>query len=389
MERTKVGIIGCGNISDLYFDNLTGRFGEEIEVVSCADLLREKAERQAERYKIPRVYSVEEMLKDPGVDLVVNITIPKAHGQINQAALRAGKHVYCEKPLALTWEEAEETIRLAEERHVRIACAPDTFLGAGIQTCRRLLDEGWIGTVTSGTANFVWPGHEIWHPSPAFYYQKGGGPMFDMGPYYLAALVAMLGPVKKLTAMTSKARKSRTITSQPLWGQKVKTEVPTHYSGLLEFAGGAVVTVTMSFDVWFSSLPHMELYGTEGVLFCPNPDLFSGPVRLLRGESVIDSLAGLDLSGAGTKGDPFDFSGYLKEIPLCYHDPLTKIRGLGVAELARSIKEGRECRISHGFMLHIMELLTAFEAASQKDTVYTMKSTCRRPDRMPLNREED
>lgn len=387
MEKTKVGIIGCGNISDLYFHNLTHRFGDDIEVISCSDIYLKKAEMQAKKYGVSRVYSVEDMLNDSDVEIVINITVPQAHTEINRAAIKAGKHVFCEKPLALTFEEAKETVRLAEEHHVQIACAPDTFLGAGIQTCRQLLDEGWIGHVTAGTANFVWPGHEIWHPSPAFYYKKGAGPMFDMGPYYIAALVAMLGPVKKLTAMVSRARDMRTITSKPFFGQKIDVEVPTHYSGLLEFCNGTIITVNMSFDVWISSLPHIELYGSEGSMFCPNPDLFTGPVKVLRGENVVDSLVDLDLSSAGTKGNPFDFSGYLKEMPLLYHDPLVKIRGLGVVELAHSVKLGRPCRISHDFILHVMEILTAFECASQENAVYYMTSTCERPAGMPMNKE--
>lgn len=389
MEKARVGIIGCGNISGLYFENLIHRYGEEIEVVSCTDIVSERACQSAQKYCVKKAYSLEEMLSDDDVEIVVNITVPLAHTEISRAALNAGKHVYSEKPLALSLEEAKATIDLAESKGLMIACAPDTFLGSGIQTCRQLLDEGWIGRPIAGTANFAWPGHEIWHPSPEFYYKLGGGPMMDMGPYYLTSLVAMLGSIDKITAMTRRARDTRMITSMPLCGKKIEVDVPTHYAGIVEFKNGAVVNLTMSFDVWNSTLPNMEIYGTRGTLFCPNPDLFSGPVKLLRSESIIDSLVGVDTMSSGLKGNPFDFSGFVKEIPLRYHDPKAKIRGLGVLDMIHAIRQGRKCRISHDLIYHVTEALTAFEKASDGGYVYKMQSDCERPAGMPLDYDLD
>jgi len=385
MERTRVGVIGCGNISDLYFINLTERYATEIEVIGCADIVMERAQASAAKYGFEAM-TVEELLNDDRIEIVINLTIPIAHTEINRKIINAGKHVYCEKPLALTFEEGKETIELAEAKGVRIACAPDTFMGAGIQTCGQLIDQGWLGDLVCGVATFVCPGHEIWHPSPAFYYKVGGGPMMDMGPYYMTALVSMLGPINQISGFCSKNRDPRTITSMPYRGQKVDVEMPTHYQGIIEFQSGICVTFIMSFEVWNSQLPRLEIHGTSGSMFCSDPDNFSGPVYVTRADSIVDQFADLDTSRFGVDGkNPFDYSALTMKMPLLYNDPRKKTRGLGVVDLAHAIRDGREPRISHELILHVTEALCAFEKSSNTCSIYKMTTTCKRPMPMPID----
>ncbi|UPG62594.1 Gfo/Idh/MocA family protein [Metabacillus endolithicus] len=293
MERVKVGIIGCGTISNVYLDNLTQRY-KLIEVVACADLFVEKAEELAKKYNVPKACSVEDLLADPEVEIILNLTIPAAHYEINVAALQSGKHVYCEKPLALNLEDAKKSIELANEKGLMLGCSPDSFLGAGIQTSKKVFDGGWIGEPVSVTANFMCHGHELWHPAPDFYYKEGGGPILDMGPYYITAMVALLGPIKKITCIAKKTYEERTVLNSKIRSKKsIDVEVPTHYSGLVEFENGVTATVNMSFDIWFSNLPKLEIYGTEGTLMVPDPNMFGGPVKLIRGDNMVDSIEGL------------------------------------------------------------------------------------------------
>ena len=229
---------------------------------------------------VPQACSVDELLSDPRIQIVVNLTPPAVHAGVAMAVLLAGKSVYNEKPLALTCEDAHKMIEMATSGGLRIGCAPDTILGAGLQTCRKLIDDGAIGLPIAATAFMLCHGHESWHPDPEFYYQVGGGPMFDMGPYYLTALVSLLGPVSRVSGSDRASFSERVIGSSPKKGQKIKVEVPTHVTGLLDFANGAMGTIITSFDVWSHTLPHLEIYGSEGTLSLPDPNTFGGPVRL-------------------------------------------------------------------------------------------------------------
>ncbi len=282
MFRTRIGIIGTGNISPVYMSVCKSMAG--LDLVACAGLNLEKARRVAEQYGIARACRVEDLLADADIQIVVNLTPPAVHAGVALAALSAGKSVYNEKPLALRREDARKMLEMADSRNLRIGCAPDTFLGAGLQTCRKLIDEGAIGFPVAATAFMLCHGHEGWHPDPEFYYQVGGGPMFDMGPYYLTALVSLLGPVARVSGSARASFPERTIGSAPKRGQKIKVEVPTHVTGLLDFANGAVATMITSFDVWGHTLPHLEIYGSEGTLSVPDPNTFGGPVRLWRAE---------------------------------------------------------------------------------------------------------
>ncbi|NLT62196.1 MAG: Gfo/Idh/MocA family oxidoreductase, partial [Candidatus Hydrogenedentes bacterium] len=280
MEPVRVGLVGCGNISAIYFRN--GALFNSIDIVACADLAPELAVASAEQYSIPKACPVEALLADPGIELVLNLTIPKAHAPVGIAALEAGKSVYTEKPLAVTRDEGKRMVALAREKGVLLGAAPDTFLGAGLQTCRKLIDDGWIGEPVSATAFMQCHGHEHWHPDPDFYYQPGGGPMFDMGPYYLTALVSLMGPVTRVAGLTRATFPERLITSEARFGEIIEVNTATHIAGILEFSGGAIATMVMSFDVWGHTMPCIEIHGTEGSLSVPDPNGFGGVVQVCR-----------------------------------------------------------------------------------------------------------
>ncbi|GFN33362.1 Gfo/Idh/MocA family protein [Paenibacillus xylaniclasticus] len=360
MTKARIGIIGCGNISNIYLKNLTSY--EQVEVVACADADLSRAKERAEQYNLPHAYSVEELLADPSIDIVVNLTIPKAHAEISIRALEAGKHVYGEKPLAVTLEEGARILELAQAKGLHVACAPETFLGGGIQTCRKLIDEGAIGTPVAASGFMLCGGHENWHPDPGFYYEVGGGPMFDMGPYYLTALVTLLGPIRRVTGSAVITHAERTITSEPKRGQKIKVETATHIAGVLDFSSGAVGTLITSFDTAAgSSLPSIEIYGSAGTLRVPDPNHFGGEVQLRR---------------VGSRD--------WETIPLT-HGNTDNNRGIGVVDMAEAIAEGRPHRASGAMAFHVLEAMHGFHIASSENVHYSMTSSCERP--APLKAE--
>ncbi|OUM94375.1 MAG: oxidoreductase [Thermobacillus sp. ZCTH02-B1] len=362
MDKVKAGIIGTGNISGVYFRN-GGRF-ESLEIVACADIDVGRAIAKGAEHGV-RGCTVEELLANPEIEMVINLTVPKAHAPVNLQALEAGKHVYVEKPLAVTLEEAREVMELAARKGLFVGCAPDTFLGGGIQTCIKLIEEGAIGTPVGATAFMMSGGHESWHPSPEFYYQPGGGPMFDMGPYYLTALVAMLGPIRRVTGSARISFPERTITSQPKAGTVIPVEVPTHVAGVIDFEAGPVATIITSFDVpGGSTVPRIEVYGSEGTLVVPDPNTFGGPVRLRR---------------AG--------SGEWVEVPLT-HGHTDNARGIGAADMAKAIRTGRPYRASGELAYHVLEAMHGFHIASEEDRHYRLSSTCAKPRPLPAGLPE-
>jgi predicted dehydrogenase len=349
MKKMKVGVIGCGNISPIYLKNISTIFGN-LELAAIADIIPERAKSRAEEYKIPKACTVAELLADPAIDAVLNITIPPAHAEVCSAAIAAGKHVYVEKPLSITLADGERIVAQAKAKGVRIGCAPDTFLGAGIQTCRKLIDDGWIGTPVGATAFMLCGGHESWHPDPAFYYKAGGGPMFDMGPYYLTALLALLGPVARIAGLTKTTWKERTITSAEKFGQKILVEVPTHVSGLLDFASGASATIVTSFDVKGGTKhPPIEIYGSEGTMIVPDPNTFGGPVLVKR-------------KGASEYG----------EIPLLFPNAENS-RGLGLSDMAEGIATGSPHRASGDLALHVLEIMSGIHTAAAEGKTLTTR----------------
>lgn len=357
IAKTKVGIIGCGNISGIYLKS--PQVFPILDIKGCADIDPARAQARADEFGIEAL-SVDRLLADPEIEIVVNLTIPAAHAEVAHAAVAHGKSVYSEKPLALTTADGQSLLQAADAAGVRVGCAPDTFLGGGLQTCRKLIDDGWIGEPVAATAFMMSHGHEHWHPSPEFYYQPGGGPMFDMGPYYLTALVAMLGPVRRVTGSTRITFPERTITSKPKYGQTIRVEVPTHVVGVLDFAQGCVANIITTFDVWAAELPRIEIYGTHGSLSVPDPNTFGGPVRLRR-------------AGSDT----------WQEIPIPYHYT-TNSRGLGVADMVHALRSGRPHRANGALAYHVLEIMEAIHVASAESRHVTLSSTCARPAPFPL-----
>jgi predicted dehydrogenase len=358
MKRTKIGVIGCGNISGAYLG--AGERFEILEIAACADLIPERAKAKSEEFKIPRACTVDELLATDEIEIVVNLTIPHAHAEVALAALQAGKHTYSEKPFAVTRDEGRRVMELAEEKGLLVGCAPDTFLGAGGQTSRKLIDDGWIGEPIGCSAFMMCHGHESWHPDPEFYYKAGGGPMLDMGPYYLTALVNLLGPVKRLTGSATITFPQRTITSQPKHGTVIDVEVPTHVNGIMHLANGAVGTIATTFDVWAAQLPAIEVYGTDGTLSVPNPGGFGGPARLRR---------------AGAEG--------WSDLPLS-HIYAEQNRGIGVADMAYALRSGRAHRASGALAFHVLDIMQSFTEASDAGRWLDLASTCERPAMLPV-----
>ena len=350
MKITKVAFIGVGDISEIYLENLTSLF-KQIEIVGLCDLKREKAEKAAKKYQINKIYdNMTEVFLDSEVEIVLNLTRPNEHFEITKQALEAGKHVYSEKPLAATKEEGEILISLAKEMNLMIGGAPDTFLGAAIQTCRKLIEDDFIGTVVGCNAAMICRGHESWHPDPAFYYQFGGGPMMDMGPYYLTAMVNLLGPITGVTSLSRTTYPTRTITSNPKVGEEVVVEVPTYISGILTFENGAIGNLLTTFDVVYQNQARFEIFGSKGTLIVPDPNFFGEKVYLLRPES---------------EG--------LKEIPLLF-DYQQNSRGLGLAEMAVALKSGRVPRANMEQTFHVLDVLTAFQRSSDKKSYEVIHS---------------
>jgi len=356
--RTKIGIVGCGNISGIYLQ--AGDTFEILEIVACADLILERAKEQAVKYGVPKACTTEELLADPEIEIVVNLTNPDAHAEIGMRAVEAGKSVYNEKPLTLAREEARRLLDAASARRVRVGGAPDTFLGGGLQTCRKLIDDGEIGDPIGATAFMLCHGHESWHPNPDYYYQPGAGPMFDMGPYYLTALATLMGPVRRVTGSARITFPERIITSQPLDGTKIEVNTPTHVASVLEFDNGAIGTIVTSFDVWAHELPCIEIYGTRGSLSVPDPNTFGGPVRIRR-------------AGAAE----------WRDAPLT-HGYTENSRGIGVADMAYALRSGRPHRASGELAYHVLDIMHASLESAREGRRIELTSTCVHPHPFPL-----
>lgn len=358
-NKIGVGIIGCGNISDAYFNG--AKTFEVLNIISCADLNSEAAQTKAEEHGCI-AQTVDELLANPDVDLVINLTIPAVHAEVSIAALNAGKHVHCEKPLAVTLEDGKAVIDLAEKKGLLVGCAPDTFLGAGLQTCRKLIDDNWLGRIVGGSAYLMSRGPENWHPNPSFFYEKGAGPLFDMGPYYITALVHLLGPIRSVSAVTSKAFQSRTATSKEAFGQTLPVEVPTHNVGILQFHSGASISMTISFDVHQHSHPPIELYGIEGSIKVPDPNTFAGPVNVWTPTSAEWQQQALS------------------------HPYASNMRSIGAADIAYSIlsKGQRPHRTSGQLAYHVLEVMCAFENASDAGQTIIIESKPEQPSPLPI-----
>lgn len=358
--KVKLGIIGAGNISQAYLN--TAKSFPILDVAAIADLDVERAKAKAREFDVPRGCSVEELINDPQIQIVVNLTVPKAHAPVALQAIAAGKSVFNEKPLAVEVEDGRKMVEAAKAKNVRLGCAPGNFLGGALQTCRKIIDDGTIGKPIAASAFMICPGHEHWHPSPEFYYEVGGGPMMDMGPYYVTALVNLLGPVRRVCGSATIQKPERIIGSEPKKGKKITVETPDHITGVIDFVNGAACTMTQTFAVYHSVLPRIEIYGTLGTLAVPDPNGIGGQIRI--------RLA----------ADP-DW----RDVPNVFgHDGGPKW-GIGVADMAYAIRSGRPHRATGANALHALETMHGFLISSREGHHYDVKSPYARPAPLPQN----
>jgi len=367
-----VGIIGAGNISWAYL-TLSKKFNN-IEVRAVADMNMAAAEARAKEFRV-KAQTVKDLLKNDDIDIVVNLTVPAVHYQVSKQILDAGKHVYSEKPLTLSYKDALALQKYAAKKKLRVGSAPDTFLGASHQLARKTIDDGKIGKVVSGTCHFMGPGMEMWHPNPDFFFNPGGGPVLDMGPYYVTNLINLVGPVKRVMGLANTGRKERVINSQPdnpRNGEKLKVKVPTTYHAILEFENGAAITVSLSWDVWGHKHQNMELYGQTGAMYVPDPNFFGGDVIVTGEDQKPETLKAWD--------HPFG------KLNWGHRNSQTDViwanyRCAGVADMADAIinkKKLARCDIS--MVAHVIEVLTSIMEAGEKKKIIKLKSTCKRPE---------
>jgi predicted dehydrogenase len=352
MRKVGFGVIGCGVISTAYL-KAAQRFAN-LELRAVADMRSAPAEKQGAAFGVPAM-RVDQLLKRDDIEIVVNLTVPLAHTDVSLAVLRAGKHVHSEKPLGVNVAEARKVMDLAAEKNLRVGCAPDTFLGGGHQTARKAIDDGAIGTPVAGSAFFMCPGHERWHPAPGFYYLRGGGPMLDMGPYYITNLIQLLGPIASVMGSTARPHAERLITSEPMNGTRIPVEVATHVAGMLEFVSGAVVSIAMSFDVPKHKHTPIEIYGTEGSILVPDPNRFGGEVSV-----------------AKTGGD-------WVPVPHTHGNVDGEFRSIGVADMAAAIVANRPHRASGALALHALEAMEAFQISANEGRRVRLETTVERP----------
>jgi predicted dehydrogenase len=362
-ERVKVGVIGTGAISGAYL-GMAKNF-PLVEMAACADMNLDAARAKASEFGIPKVCTVDEIFADRSIEIVLNLTIPKAHVPVALRAIASGKHTYCEKPLGIDREEGRKLLDAAKAAKLRVGCAPDTFMGAGVQTARKVIDDGTIGRPVALTAFMMGRGHESWHPNPQFYYEKGGGPMFDMGPYYLTALLNLLGPVKRISGMSAIEIPDRVITSEPKKGTKISVETPDHICGLMEFEAGAIGTIIQSFATRFAefggpSKQPITIFGTEGTLRVPDPNQFDGPVHVRQKDE------------AEWREVPHSFvAGYG--------------RSVGLADMAQAIRAGRKHRCSAEQSFTVLDLMQGFQVSSDSGRAVTPTTKYERPAPMPAH----
>jgi predicted dehydrogenase len=350
-----VAVVGCGTISTAYLRNMTSF--PDLRVLFCADVDIERAKSQAAAFNVPGAGSTVEALAEPEVEIVVNLTIPAAHAAVSGAAIAAGKSVWVEKPITLDSTSARELVTAADAAGVRIGCAPDTVLGAGLQTARRLIDSGAIGTPQTGLALLQGPGPERWHPDPEFLFQRGGGPLFDMGPYYLTTLAIVFGRAARVAAVGRRARTTRVIGSGPRAGVEFDVEVPTYVSALIEYECGHAATIVLTFDSALYRYGFVEIAGTTATLAMPDPNRFTGDVRVH--ELGAKDWAAVPASGA------------------------TDGRGLGVLDLARGLRTGAPHRASGELALHVLEILEAIDRSAETGAFEPVLTNFSRPAALP------
>lgn len=365
MEKMKIGLIGCGMISEIYLKNCMERFGN-MEVKACADIDRQAAEKRAGQFGI-QAMTVDQLLADPEIELVLNLTVPDQHVPVGMRALSAGKHVYSEKPFATSYEDAAALLELAKSKKLCAGSAPDTFLGDGLQRVRSLLDEGAIGHTFAAQAFLLGRGPEYFHPNPEFLYREGAGPLMDWGPYYITALIALFGPVKSVYGVAGKSCGEKEIKApgSPRKGQKFPVEVPTYVTAILEFCDGMIVNLTVTFDLqcayWESQMPYIQIYGTEGTISVPDVNGFSGPVLLRKGGGAFEKV---EVTGNFTEN----------------------CRGMGLCEMIHGIRTKEAWRTEGHMGAHVTEVMLAILESAKEKREIVLKTTCPRPAALPLDR---
>jgi predicted dehydrogenase len=364
MANLGIGIIGCGNISTSYL-KLAPLF-RGLEVRAVADMNLSVATARAAEFNV-KAQSVDDLLANGDVDVVINLTIPDAHYGVTKRILEAGKHAYSEKPLVLTLAEGVILRDLAASKGLSVGCAPDTFLGGTQQQARALIDEGKLGQITVGCAAIQGHGPESWHPSPDFFYLPGAGPIMDMGPYYIASLINLLGPVRRVGALTSAATPTRVIGSGDRKGQELPVKTPTNCQALLEFHSGATISFSASWDVWHHRRNHFEFYGTEGTLYVPDPNFFGGQLEMVGNDGIVHAVESWD--------HPFGVTNQTGH----QGEPLANYRTAGMADMVLAITEGRDARCSLERTLHGVDVMTACLASGQTGEFVTLTTTCTRP----------
>ncbi len=361
-----VGIMGAGNISAAYL-RLAPLF-KNLDVRAVADIIPEAAKKRAEEYGV-RAQTPDELLKNSEVDVIVNLTIPSTHFQVTKDILSAGKHAYSEKPFVLSVEEGIQIKALADEHKLKVGSAPDTFLGGAHQQVRSIIDSGKLGKIASGTMHVMSRGMEHWHPNPDFFFQPGGGPILDMGPYYVTDLISLVGPVKRVTAFTGKAREEREVTTEgsPFQGTKIKVNTPTTIHAILEFHNGAIITLGASWDVSSNGHHNIELYGTEGSVYVPDPNFFNGDVTITDRAGTKEKVAAWD--------HPFGVANQDLDKPA----PRANYRNAGLADMMDSIETGKAARCGLDVALHAVDVLTSILRSGETGQVITLQTTCQRP----------
>lgn len=352
MRKVGIGIIGLGNISAAYLK--AAQNFPVLDIRGVADLNPAAAEARAAEFGLKAV-GMDAIFADPEIEIILNLTIPKAHVEVGLRAIDAGKHVYSEKPLGVVFAEGKKLVEAARAKNLRVGSAPDTFLGGAHQSARHIVDSGKLGQAVGGTAYFMCPGHERWHPNPGFYYEAGGGPMLDMGPYYITDLVNLLGPVARVSGFGSMLRETRTITAKERNGEVIPVHVPTHVSGTLQFANGALVQMTMSFDVAAHKHVPLEVYGTDGTLIVPDPNHFGGQIQFM--------AKGGEWTDVDTE-QPYADGNY---------------RSIGLADMALAVAEGRPHRCNGDLALHVLEVMEAFQRSAESGQVVEITTPVERP----------
>lgn len=381
MREYRIGIIGSGVISRTYVSDIQ-TFYSPLKIVACADVDICLARKLAEEFNIPKACVIEDILADPSIDILINLTPPQFHMEIDRQILQAGKNLFSEKPFAPTLAQAQEILALAEEKNLRVGCAPDTFLSSGLQSVRYYLDAGMIGQPFFVTANMTTFGVETWHPNPAPFYCKGSGPIMDMAPYYLSAIVSLLGPIETISAISAKPLATRHVYTGPMAGTEIPVEVPTHYTAILRLVSGVAVNLNVSFDIYRSNLPMLEIYGDGGTLTYPDPNFGGGTPMIYRKEQFTDTIY-QNTPEAQERKERFH------SLPELFPRIKDYSRGIGVLDLATAIDTGSTPRTGGDLILHVTEAMEGLLLAADAMTLYRMTTTCERPRPITPGNEPD